>query len=1126
MKIRCVWLVLIWVFLQTATSVRADFSSVPEMEFFNTNNRIRTMTRVGDTLYIGGDFTKVGKKSMGQAVPFDLNSQTFYRDFTPVSGVVSDIVPDGKGGWYLGGQFTKVGSYSQSYLAHMNSDFAMDSSWRPVLDGVVNKMVVYDGILYVGGYFTTVSGSNRAGVAAFNVNTGGMASWDPQLTYAIPAAVYDLKVAGGLIYIAGLFSTVKGQSRTMVAAVDPVTAQPTNWSPVIVGDGISEIEISNNRAYLTGSITTINGVAKNGLVAVNLTTGGNVDWTPITNIGNCSIAPGTMVISRGILYVGGMFESSNCRVMGQLRDNLAAFDAETGELKTWNPSPNGQVNKIYVHNGKLYFEGNYTTFSGQDRAGGVGAVVDELTKTLLSTDNWQYTKNTTAVSFSGNIAYISDGSDFGVQNGMVSRNGLAAIDLLNQQITAWNPGVGITQSQGMTDIYVLDILAVGDSLFAGGLFSAGNANGLASFNLYNGAQNNWNPNIASVKDLEADATSLYIGGDFSAVNGTTRHGLAAFSLSTGQLGSWGPTVKQDWNEKVTGIKIKDGVIFVGANDAVAGVGFTIAGQNRRGVAAVKTDGTLLNWSPNLSSGVGNLALDGNVLMANGSFSTVNGESHNQLAKFNITDALNPVLESGWTGSIDLSLSGTTTIVPGQNLYIVPGSSVNGQTRTMAGMLSTLTGGLSGWNPDFSGTLAIDSLMATNHDIFIGSWANVISDNKLVSGLIHFSDLTVSNLSVTPGSTSAIISWTTNNAASSRVDFGLTTSTDNYTSETNTTPRVTSHSVVLDNLKSCTMYYYRVRSIDSAGAIVFSPENRLVTNNCPSTALSQMTYSQISTTGGELYMKDHAGVGIGITVPSQFASQEAVFQVKKINSIDVLANVGSPSNSTGLTSLMFHLEALTGVNQVISTFNQQVSLNFYYDPSEITATSLTGITIQRWDGSAWHQLSGCTMDSINHIISCTTFGFSTFGIFSTSAASLAASGSSNSGGSRGAEVCTRITPNDGVDLFQIDAKDKEAKLYYVPKGKPYDKFVVKYGPKVNNMPYGLEFNQSEKPGVHSLAIYHLKPGTTYYFSIRAGNGCATGEWSQVLKIKTNRSKRQKVAKFYKDRLESTKRTVKK
>ena len=88
---------------------------------------------------------------------------------------------------------------------------------------------------------------------------------------------------------------------------------------------------------------------------------------------------------------------------------------------------------------------------------------------------------------------------------------------------------------------------------------------------------------------------------------------------------------------------------------------------------------------------------------------------------------------------------------------------------------------------------------------------------------------------------ATISWTTNEASDTQVDYGLTTSYGQNTSLN--TALVTSHSSVLSNLFAGTLYHYRVKSRDAAGNLALSPNQTFTTPD--STA---PTISSISVTG--------------------------------------------------------------------------------------------------------------------------------------------------------------------------------------------------------------------------------------------------------------------------------------
>src|SRR5262245_61139506 len=99
------------------------------------------------------------------------------------------------------------------------------------------------------------------------------------------------------------------------------------------------------------------------------------------------------------------------------------------------------------------------------------------------------------------------------------------------------------------------------------------------------------------------------------------------------------------------------------------------------------------------------------------------------------------------------------------------------------------------------------------------------------------------------SSSAVITWTTNEPATSQVDYGLTTS---YGSSTALDPSlVTAHSVSLIGLAPSTTYNYRVRSVDAAGNQTVSANSTFITAAGADTVAPSMptglTASPISTT---------------------------------------------------------------------------------------------------------------------------------------------------------------------------------------------------------------------------------------------------------------------------------------
>lgn len=88
--------------------------------------------------------------------------------------------------------------------------------------------------------------------------------------------------------------------------------------------------------------------------------------------------------------------------------------------------------------------------------------------------------------------------------------------------------------------------------------------------------------------------------------------------------------------------------------------------------------------------------------------------------------------------------------------------------------------------------------------------------------------TISAVTATPGAddVSAVVSWTTSAAADAQVQYGTSTSYGSWSVYSN--DGSTKHSIDLTYLTKATTYHYRVRSQDTSGNIVYSPDATFTT----------------------------------------------------------------------------------------------------------------------------------------------------------------------------------------------------------------------------------------------------------------------------------------------------------
>ncbi len=157
-----------------------------------------------------------------------------------------------------------------------------------------------------------------------------------------------------------------------------------------------------------------------------------------------------------------------------------------------------------------------------------------------------------------------------------------------------------------------------------------------------------------------DGSRVYVGGDFTAVDGQVRQHVAAFDTMTGALvTSFAPYV----NGQVKAMTATNSTLYVGGAFA------SVAGSARKFLASISTtNGQLNSWAPTADNGyVWALTMtpDQSKVVAGGQFSTLNGATVNGMGALDpvtgasLPWAANAVIKDSNKGAIDsLTTDGT------------------------------------------------------------------------------------------------------------------------------------------------------------------------------------------------------------------------------------------------------------------------------------------------------------------------------------------------------------------------------------------------------------------------------------------------------------------------------------
>jgi trimeric autotransporter adhesin len=272
-------------------------------------------------------------------------------------------------------------------------------------------------------------------------------------------------------------------------------------------------------------------------------------------------------------------------------------------------------------------------------------------------------------------------------------------------------------SQCQTNGRVNAVAYLGGTIYLGGSFTQVNGttrNRLAACDAATGNLLPWNPNANNVVralKVSPAGTRVYVGGDFSAVGGAARSRVAALSPSSGAAFGWSPYV----NDQVKAITTSNSgsTVYVGGDfDSAEGAG-------RHHLAAFNaTSGNLSStFKPSVSNGTGKFATvlsmdvsaDGNTLYFCGDFALANGSSRRNAAAVSTgvatLRAWKPASTAGIAAELTVSASGNTVFVGG---------------RATGGYVQAYgpnTGGTPVWNVQTNGD--VEALVVSSSILYVG-----------------------------------------------------------------------------------------------------------------------------------------------------------------------------------------------------------------------------------------------------------------------------------------------------------------------------------------------------------------------------------------------------------------------
>jgi len=511
----------------------------------------------GGYLYAGGDFNSVGnilKWTGGGWTGMGLG----------VSGPVLTLAVDSSNKLYAGGQFVTASNWINNAESKVTANGIakwdpLTSRWSALGAGMDASVlaIAFDtnGKLYAGGEFTS----------AGNNSTARIAKWDGSVWSGMTGANSAVKAlapsTSGSMYVGGTFTNAGTIGASHIAKWSG-----SSWSALGTGAGMDDVVHalkfdSTDKLYAGGDFTNAGKV-----LATRAAKWSGTTWSAL-GVGMNHVVNALVFSSTDKLYAGGGFTTADNSTANYIAKWTTAWSG-------WGNGTDGSIYALAIDSSDNVYMGGYFT-----KAGGVStkniAKWDPNKGTwnaLGSSSGTNGTVYAIAVDSSNNV-YIGGNFSFTISSGGTTKN-----------IIKWNPTTSKLTALGTGMDYSVYALAVdsADNLYAGGTFyQAGsvsashvakwdpvkaqwNALGTSPFydtvnalavdkfnNLYAGdADGNiykWDGKTwsklgtadtdsysAEINALAVDSTgkNLYVGGDFTNVDGIPSNNIAKYVLPT------------------------------------------------------------------------------------------------------------------------------------------------------------------------------------------------------------------------------------------------------------------------------------------------------------------------------------------------------------------------------------------------------------------------------------------------------------------------------------------------------------------------------------------------------------------------------------------------------------------
>lgn len=292
------------------------------------------------------------------------------------NGLVETVLQQSDGKILVCGNFTTFNGLDRPYIARLNNDGSVDTSFNARPGYWVRHMAQQpDGKIVIGGFFTSVAGQPRSLLArlnsdgsldtTFNPGTGAFGTLGVSITGNPDPFIFQLALqSDGKILITGNFTNYNGTIIYGIARVNPNGTLDTTFQVASGLDtwGRSIQVLPNNQILVTGWFNNYHNSSHNKMVLIN------PDGTPDSSfnpyIGDKTAIYSAVRLPDGKYIIGG----HSLNDLGLFHQEMARLNADGTFDTNFTAYANDKIQSVRLQSdGKILLGGEFSQVNGVSR---------------------------------------------------------------------------------------------------------------------------------------------------------------------------------------------------------------------------------------------------------------------------------------------------------------------------------------------------------------------------------------------------------------------------------------------------------------------------------------------------------------------------------------------------------------------------------------------------------------------------------------------------------------------------------------------------------------------------------------------------------------------------------------